>query len=294
MLLGNLPRKQRDPILQEVLENLDDMVQDKYGSYLVEKVFEMGTREERQTLAQRFKGRVYQLSLDRYGSRVIEKALEVLTPEQRKELFNELANPEDNLLNCFQDENAFHVIRTYIRCSRSDKTALDPIIQAIKGRVFELAVHPQATMIVQDMIKHSGREQRDSILPLIMQRIHELILNPFGNYVIQSLLEKCPNQVAAQIIDSLRGNILKLSHHKYASLVIEKLLQVSSREERQIIIREILSFSDKESFDMDRDAFANYVLKAVMKYANPDQKSSLINKIHRHAYLLRNSSQKDS
>ncbi len=56
---------------------------DVFGNYVIQKFFEFGTTEQKQTLAQRVRGHVLPLALQMYGCRVIQKALESIPPDMQ-------------------------------------------------------------------------------------------------------------------------------------------------------------------------------------------------------------------
>lgn len=67
---------------------------------MIQKFFEFGLPEHRQTLAQRLTGHVLPLALQMYGCRVIQKALESIPPEMQVEqlkIWSVLVHPQ----NCF-------------------------------------------------------------------------------------------------------------------------------------------------------------------------------------------------
>ena len=54
------------------------LMKDVFGNYVVQKMFEFGTLNQRKALFNDLKGAIMNLSCDQYGCRVIQKALEVL------------------------------------------------------------------------------------------------------------------------------------------------------------------------------------------------------------------------
>lgn len=53
------------------------------GNYVIQKFFEFGLPEHKQTLAQRLTGHVLPLANQMYGCRVIQKALESISPDMQ-------------------------------------------------------------------------------------------------------------------------------------------------------------------------------------------------------------------
>ena len=63
-------------IFNEILSAAYSLMMDVFGNYVIQKFFEFGTTEQKETLAQRVRGHVLALALHMYGCRVIQKALE--------------------------------------------------------------------------------------------------------------------------------------------------------------------------------------------------------------------------
>ena len=68
-------------VFNEILNSSYQLMTDVFGNYVIQKFFEFGTNEQKQTLAQRVRGHVMQLALQMYGCRVIQKALESIPAE---------------------------------------------------------------------------------------------------------------------------------------------------------------------------------------------------------------------
>lgn len=65
----------RNVVFQEIVPtgNGLQLMQDVFGNYVVQKLFEYGSQPQRALLAATMKGRILQLSLDMYGCRVVQK-----------------------------------------------------------------------------------------------------------------------------------------------------------------------------------------------------------------------------
>jgi len=68
-------------IFGEILTSAYGLMTDVFGNYVIQKFFEFGSQDQKQTLAQRVRGHVLALALHMYGCRVIQKALESITAE---------------------------------------------------------------------------------------------------------------------------------------------------------------------------------------------------------------------
>jgi hypothetical protein len=68
----------------------------------------------------------------------------------------------------------------------------------------------------------------------------QLVQDQYGNYVIQHILERGRPSDKSMVVSKIRGQVLQLSKHKFASNVVEKCVDYGTREERQLLIEEVL------------------------------------------------------
>lgn len=67
----------------EVFANVNLLMTDVFGNYVIQKFFEYGTHEQKTLLCNVLKDNILSLSLQMYGCRVIQKALESIDPDQQ-------------------------------------------------------------------------------------------------------------------------------------------------------------------------------------------------------------------
>lgn len=117
-------------VFSEILAAAYSLMTDVFGNYVIQKFFEFGDNEQRQTLAQRLRGHVLPLALQMYGCRVIQKALETIPKDLQVEIVKEL---DGHVLKCVKDQNGNHVVQKCIECVKP--VHLQFIIDAFKGQV---------------------------------------------------------------------------------------------------------------------------------------------------------------
>lgn len=71
------------PARAEILPEALQLMTDVFGNYVVQKLFEYGTREQISALAAQLDGNVLSLSLQMYGCRVVQKTLESVSDEEQ-------------------------------------------------------------------------------------------------------------------------------------------------------------------------------------------------------------------
>lgn len=67
---------------------------DVFGNYVLQKLFEYGTGDQCEALAQLLSGQSVQLSMQMYGCRVVQKALEYVSTQRLIALVSEFENPQ--------------------------------------------------------------------------------------------------------------------------------------------------------------------------------------------------------
>lgn len=73
--------EEKELIFSEILSDANNLMNDVFGNYVVQKLFEYGTDFQRATLAEQLLGNVLKLTKSMYGCRVVQKALEVISLE---------------------------------------------------------------------------------------------------------------------------------------------------------------------------------------------------------------------
>ena len=71
-----------------------------FGNYVIQKLIEFGTFEQKRIICEQLVGKVVSMSLQVYGCRVVQKALECASEEQKDLLIKEI---KGNILTLVED-----------------------------------------------------------------------------------------------------------------------------------------------------------------------------------------------
>jgi hypothetical protein len=85
-------------VFDEILPSAQILMTDVFGNYVLQKLFEYGTKDQCESLAMLLKGQAVQLSMQMYGCRVVQKALEYVNRERLVELVAEFESPQVSLI----------------------------------------------------------------------------------------------------------------------------------------------------------------------------------------------------
>ncbi|KAH7103882.1 ARM repeat-containing protein [Auriculariales sp. MPI-PUGE-AT-0066] len=255
------------------------LIQDVFGNYVIQKLFEHGSPVQKTALAKTMEGHILQLSLQMYGCRVVQKAIEYITAEQQAIIVKEL---ESHVLKCVLDANGNHVIQKLIECVSPDRLGF---VNAFRGSVYDLSTHPFGCRVLQRCFEHMAEEQTRPLLDELHKYTNNLMQDQFGNYVIQFVLEKGKPEDRMLIVSKLRGQMLHMAKHKFASNVCEKALLTADEENQRLLIDEIMTpRADGLTplVTMMKDQFANYVLQRALQVSQGEQRTALFTQVRSH------------
>ncbi|KAJ6502502.1 armadillo-type protein [Mycena sanguinolenta] len=280
--------EEKQSVFDEIFPNHTlNLIQDVFGNYVIQKLFEHGSQSQKTALANAMEGNVVYLSCNLYGCRVVQMAIQSILSEQQASFIREL---EPHVMRCVKDSNGNHVIQKIIERVSPDRLAF---VSSFSGHVFELATHPSGCRVLQRCLQHLPEAQTRPLLDeLLSDRVPLVMQDQFGNYVIQCILQSGRTEDKASIIAQLRGRLLFMARHKSASNVCEKALTNAEPEDRRALIEEIMAPPAKPEAPtpivlLMKDQYGNYVLQRALGVAEGDQKEALINAVRPQLLTMR-------
>lgn len=294
--------QEKQIVMKEVLPDIKLLRNDVFGNYVIQKLFEYGTGDMKNTLFATLEDQVLQMSLQMYGCRVVQKAFESLSEKQLLQLLQEF---HGNVITCIHDQNGNHVIQKIIEimCTQykvnptSQMEHIEFIFKVVLDEVQSLSCHPYGCRVLQRMLEHSSQNQRIRALNTISTCHETLLDDQYGNYVIQHVLQFGRYQDRESILQIVVSNdLLSLSRQKFASNVVEKLLKYGTPDQRKRLVREMLKPHSNHPKNvsvvllMVRDAYANYVVQTTLDVV-PDgsaERKLLLEELNSHSSLLKN------
>ncbi|KAI0749085.1 ARM repeat-containing protein, partial [Fomes fomentarius] len=260
------------------------LMQDIFGNYVVQTMFEYGTAAQKGRLVNTMEGQVLGLSLQMYGCRVVQKAIEYVNPDQQAMFVQELS---PSVLRCVKDVNGNHVIQKIIEHVVPERLGF---VDSFRGSIYELSTHPHGCSVLQRCFEYLPEEQTRPLLDELHKYVSNLMIDQFGNYVVQFVLEQGKSQDRATITAKLMGQMNQMAKHKFACNVCEKALMTADSDSRRQLIDEIMTPKQdglSPIVGLMKDWFGNYVLRQALTVAEGDQKEQLIAKVRPHLANMR-------
>ncbi|XWS23879.1 hypothetical protein CRYUN_Cryun28dG0053300 [Craigia yunnanensis] len=268
-------------IFNEIIDKIVELVMDPFGNYLVQKLLDVCTEEQRLQIVlmvTKEAGQLVRISLNTYGTRVVQKLIETLKSRQQISLIKSALKP--GILDLIKDLNGNHVLQRCLRCLDNEDNKI--IFDAAAKFCVDIATHRHGCCVLQRCIAHSNGQHRDKLITQISRNGLLLAQDPFGNYVVQYIIElKVPSAIG-NLLSQFKGHYVHLSMQKFSSHVVEKCLKHFA-ESRLQIIRELISVVHFEQ--LLQDPFANYVIQSALAVTKGPLHASLVETVRPHTIL---------
>ncbi|KAK0547853.1 hypothetical protein OC845_003875 [Tilletia horrida] len=272
----------RDIIFKETFQHFADLMIDPFGNYLCQKMLEFCTDDQRDLIVESVANELVSISLNMHGTRAVQKTIDYLsTQRQISSIIRALSM---NVVTLIKDLNGNHVIQKCLNRLNSEDNQF--IYNAVAQHCVEVATHRHGCCVLQRCIDHASDQQRIQLVTQITFNALTLVQDPFGNYVVQYVLDLNDQRFSDAIIRQFVGNVCLLSVQKFSSNVIEKCIRVSEPSTRRQLVEELLNRHRLEK--LLRDSFGNYVVQTSLDYAEPSQRTALVDCIRPILPMIRN------
>ncbi|GMJ15201.1 hypothetical protein HRI_005189200 [Hibiscus trionum] len=268
-------------IFNEVIANIVELMMDPFGNYLVQKLLDVCTEEQRLQIVltvTKEPGQLVRISLNTYGTRVVQKLIETLKSRQQISLIKSALKP--GILDLIKDLNGNHVLQRCLQCLGNEDNKI--IFDAAAKFCVDIATHRHGCCVLQRCIAHSNGQHRDKLITQISRNGLFLAQDPFGNYVVQYIIELNVRSAVGNLLSQFKGHYVHLSMQKFSSHVVEKCLKHFA-ESRSQIIRELISVVHFEQ--LLQDPFANYVIQSALAVTKGPLHASLVEAVRPHTIL---------
>eukprot|EP00884_Botryococcus_braunii_P019974 jgi/Botrbrau1/6660/Bobra.0202s0008.1 len=274
-------------VFSEVLDNLIALMMDPFGNYLIQKLLDRCSEEQRLQVLQKASenNALVEVALNTHGTRAVQKLIETLTSTEQINLVVESLS--GGVVELIRDLNGNHVIQRCLQRLGAERSQF--VYDAACGHTMEIATHRHGCCVLQRCIDHATHTQKRQLVAEIAKNALRLSQDPFGNYVVQYVLEQGNPEATEQIVLQLFGHVPELATQKFSSNVVERCIKMGGNDTlnklRDDVIREIIS-SPKLS-QLLQDPFANYVLQSALVVTHGHLHSQLVDAIKPFLSTLR-------
>jgi hypothetical protein len=270
-----------DVIFSESFECIYELMMDRFGNYLCQKLIEFCDLNGRLMIIEKISGQLIEISLNIHGTRVIQKLIEVISSEREMALMVEALTPY--VVQLAKDLNGNHVIQ---RCLHHFPSPFNQFIyDAISYECVSVATHKHGCCVLQRCIDYASAAQKDQLIVFLIQNTNDLVQDAFGNYVVQYILDLNVSSVSRSIMEKLIGNLVNLTTQKFSSNVIEKCLQIAEADIQEKMVDELCNSSHLSR--LLHDPYANYVIQKSLSVSKPEKFAKLVEVMRPHITVLK-------
>lgn len=275
-------------VFDEIIENILGLMMDPFGNYLIQKMLDRCSEEQRLAVLKATSANdgLISASLNTHGTRAVQKLVETLSTREQTTLVVESLSP--GVVKLIRDLNGNHVIQ---RClQRLSPAESQFIYDAASENCLDVATHRHGCCVLQRCIDHSTASQRKLIISKVSVHSLPLSQDPFGNYVVQYILELGQTESSTMVMQHLKGHYAALAVQKFASNVVEKCLKLGGsglNKAREEVVKELMVADNLAQ--LLQDPYANYVMQSALSVTSGQVHSDLVDKITPHVPTLRGS-----
>lgn len=255
-------------IFNEIYLKIVELMTDPFGNYLIQKLFENVSLDQRFILVRNAAPEFIRIALDPHGTRALQKLVECVSTREESQLIIESLSP--HVVTLSRDLNGNHVVQKCLQ--RLSPEVNQFVFDSASAHCNEIATHRHGCCVLQRCLDHGNLEQRKQLSMKVAENATNLSLDPFGNYVVQYVLSRGDEQSIGLIVDHIRTNIVLMSLHKFGSNVIEKSLRIGKFTDT---IVDVLMANSEKFGVMLNDPYGNYVLQTTLDMAKSEDLTTL-------------------
>ncbi|CAM8998588.1 unnamed protein product [Rhodiola kirilowii] len=280
MKFGDIKEEEIEMVLEEVIDKVSSLMMDQFGNYLVQKLIEVSSEEQRTRIINSVTKKRYQLirvCLNPHGTRVVQKLLENLTTEEQISTVILAISP--GVVALIKDGNAYHVVQHCLRHFSEKYNRF--LVNEIAQNCYEIATDKSGCCVLQLCVDITIGEVRGHLISEITANALQLSEDRYGNYVVQHLLLMKEPDVTSRLVNELQGHFFLLACNKYGSNVVEKCLTETGGEYSQLVILELLKTPGVSK--LLTDPFGNYVYQSALSVSQGLLHNALVSLVEKHA-----------
>ena len=260
-------------VFPEILENIVHLMKDPFGNYLIQKLLDKCSEEQRTEVVKAVaeKGELVTIALSTHGTRAVQKLIETLNTKEQRTLAITALKP--GVVHLIKDLNGNHVVQRCLQRLGPEDSQF--IYDAAIGCCVEIASHRHGCCVLQRCIDFATHDQRKSMIMEISSNALILSQDAFGNYVVQYVLDLGQTDASQRIMTNLAGHYSELAVQKFSSNVVEKCLKLGGLDDaRERIIRELMHSPSLPR--LLQDPYGNYVIQSALTVTSGSLHQSLV------------------
>lgn len=252
-----------DSLIAVIRLHLVELMQDTYGNYTAQTLFQSASPEQRLELLRSIEDHLVLIACDPKGTHSLQTLINLCSLPEEEEVYSKKL--KGNIRELSFNLNGSHVVQKLLSTLRSR----DFLIKELVGHARELATDKIGLCVVKKALNDPVmmNELLGDLLPMMQ--------DPYGNYAVQNLVDRWSEEIAFPMIQAIKGRVSQLCIQKYSSNVMEKC--IAEEEMRRFIANEIITH-DKVAVLLE-SPYGCYVLRTLAMKLDYDLKENFRNMI---------------
>lgn len=145
--------EQKQLIFESILLKAYELMTNRFGNFLVQRLLELGTTEQIQSLINTMKGHILELTCEPFGCHVVQKALDNVNESTRVNLVSELfVSIPDTITHKY----ACHVWQKVfeIKWESSPPPIMKHVHKALEGKWSTIALDETGSLVIQNIFEN--------------------------------------------------------------------------------------------------------------------------------------------
>lgn len=256
-------------VLGEIGSKLSEVSTSDYGQYLVSKLAECASTEQRTIMINILCPHILQIAKDIRGSHTLQSIIPFLNTQQACVLATAMTPCVSEIA---KDNNGKYVLIAF-----ADQFGPGPCVQFLFDMMCAqptlICCNKHSYMVVCKCLASADSHQLASLIKVVIKNANKFINEYHGNYIMQYILTECPIEQTRSLIHSLYGSIGMFCCKKYSSNVIEKCFQAADLSTFQHLVDEIAVSTTLAALIVN--PYGNFVVQKVLDLATPAQQTTL-------------------
>ncbi|XVF64150.1 hypothetical protein PTKIN_Ptkin09bG0144600 [Pterospermum kingtungense] len=277
------PKEEIGMILMEVIDHVCELMTDPFANYVVQKLVDMCSMEQRShilLMVVKDGSQLVNICLNVHGTRAVQNLLENLTTQPQISLVMSALSPVTVALT--KDMNGHRVIQCCLKNFSDEHNKY--LLNEVANSCYQIATDKSGCFVLQQCVEHPNGEARVRIVREIIANALHLAQDQYGNYVVQHVLGLKEPQITANVVRQLEGNYATLSCNRHGSNVVEKCLVESGEHQSTRIIMELLKSPIASRLLVD--PFGNYVIQTALSVSKGFVYGALLNLVRVNSPLM--------
>ena len=152
--LKSATQEQKQLIFKAIFRQVYALMTNRFGNFLVQRLFELGTPEQIKAVADKMRGHIFELTCEPFGCHVVQKALDCVEEASKAELVSELFT---GIPETITHKYACHVWQKVFEL-RWIQVPAPPVMQrlhaVLQGQWTQVALDETGSLVIQNIFEN--------------------------------------------------------------------------------------------------------------------------------------------